>query len=187
MSKLAAFFDDVAKAWNKWVVEPSTKEREKSAADSGRHYKELAGLSAQQRQDIFKQQAGMPTSTEDAEKSADWVAKARANLKDAGVPETTLQMFDTFTDAKWPMNAIAAIGFWLYYTGGQLAGTARVVGAEGMFDAARILHPSRPDPVSAWLLHFREDVPRDQIVSWLKDLGWTEELIDQFRALAETL
>lgn len=68
-----------------------------------------------------------------------------------------------------------------------LAGYNSPIGLHAAFHMAKQLQVARPDPTTAWLMHFRCNVPRDAILSWLHDMGWSTELIDWYRKVAETL
>jgi len=68
-----------------------------------------------------------------------------------------------------------------------IAGYLSPVAVRSAYHMSAALAVARPDPMTAWTMHFRGDLPRDKIVSQLRDVGWTEEMVDQFRKVAETL
>ena len=68
-----------------------------------------------------------------------------------------------------------------------IAGYLSPVAVRSAYHMSAALAVARPDPMTAWTMHFRGDLPRDTIVSQLRDVGWTEKMVDQFRKVAETL
>ncbi|MBA7695905.1 hypothetical protein ES703_104546 [subsurface metagenome] len=68
-----------------------------------------------------------------------------------------------------------------------IAGFLSPVAVRSAYYMSASLAVARPDPMTAWTMHFRGDLPRETIVSQLRDVGWTEEMVDQFRKVAETL
>ena len=68
-----------------------------------------------------------------------------------------------------------------------IAGYLSPVAVRAAYHMSAALAVARPDPMAAWTMHFRGDLPRETIVSQLRDVGWTEDMVDQFRKVAETL
>ncbi|GAI61105.1 unnamed protein product, partial [marine sediment metagenome] len=187
MSKLKDFFDEIAKAWYALVGEPTSREQEKSAAFVASYWKRYLDLSPEEQVDVWHSLSGMETTTDSKEKTKAWIAKTRTSLIASDAPQVMLDAFDGILEAKWPLNVVGAFGTWLLWELTRAGAMARVLGMEAAFSVAHDVLPGRPDPMSAWLMHFRCDVPRDTIMSWLKDLGWSEKLVDHYRKLAETL
>ncbi|GAJ01694.1 unnamed protein product, partial [marine sediment metagenome] len=187
MSKLRDFFNEIAKAWYALVGEPTSREREKSASFVSQYWQNYLDLSPEEQVDVWHSLSGMETATDSKEKTKAWIAKTRASLIASDAPQVMVDAFDSILEAKWPLNVVGAFGTWLMWELTRAGAMARVLGMEAAFAVAHDVLPGRPDPMSAWLMHFRCDVPRDTIMSWLKDLGWSEELVDHYRKLAETL
>lgn len=177
MKPLREIFADIVQSW-KEAFPPADATladvAHKTAAD---YYKGLHELSAEEQTDVWRRNAGIETEEEKAEREKAWVEKTRDNLEAGGVPETTLAIFDELVDAKWPMNAIAAMGFWIYYTAGSLVGVGKILGAEGVYSVSRELRPARPDPSMAWRMFFTSDIGREKVEGALKDMGWDDTYI----------
>jgi len=135
-------------------------------------------LPKEEKIELWEHMAGIETESERAERQAKWVKDTRASLLSDGVPQQTLAIFDSLTDAKWPANALAGIGFWIIYNGAKLGGLAKVIGASSTYEMAREFKPARPDPSTAWRMLFTSDISRGKVVGALKDAGWDDTYID---------
>lgn len=68
-----------------------------------------------------------------------------------------------------------------------IAGYLSPVAVRSAYHMSAALAVARPDPTTAWTMHFRGDLSREEIRAQLKDVGWTREMIDQFQELSMTL
>lgn len=103
------------------------------------------------------------------------------------VPETarkTIQRVKSFCErTEVPVNELVAI----LALKEVIAGYLSPVAVRSAYHMSAALAVARPDPMAAWTMHFRGDLPRETIVKQLRDVGWTEAMVDQFRKVAETL
>lgn len=113
---------------------------------------------------IFDELENIPEMTDGAKKAIAFVRR---------FAETT----------KFPMAELVS----LMALNDVLSGYFSPLAVRAAFHMSGKLSVARPDPVTAWIMHFRGDLPRETIVSQLRDVGWTEEMVNQFRKVAETL
>jgi len=127
--------------------------------------------------DLWQHMAGIETEEEVKERKGAWVAYIRKGLVKAGASTDSIEVYNSFVNAKWPFNTAAAMLYYFAMLIPELAGTVKILSAEGVYHAARELTPARPDPSMGWRMFFTSDIGKEKIESALKDAGWDEEYI----------
>ena len=177
MAGLREIWTEIVDSWKRAFPPPDATMADAANLASMQYFSGMENLTDPEKADVWKRAAGVETDDEKAERLKGWVVRVRDSLIEDGVSETSLAVFDSFVEAKWPNNVIAATGYWTAIQLGKLASAGMVLGAEGAYELARDLTPARPDESMAWRMAFTDKEMRPAIIDALKDRGWSDELI----------
>jgi hypothetical protein len=86
-----------------------------------------------------------------------------------------------------PFNNIGAGMVIFSWLTNLLQETLEVASFPIKYEIAKVVKPSRPDPLAGMEMYHRGAVSLDSIKAYLYDLGWNEELIQGFLALSQEL
>ena len=177
MAGLREIWAEIVDSWKRAFPPADASLADASNLAAKQYFSGMDNLTDPEKADVWKRTAGIETEAEKAERQKDWVGKVRASLIEDGVSETSLSVFDSFVDAKWPNNVIAATAYWTAIQAGKLASAGMVLGAEGAYELARDLQPARPDESMAWRMAFTDKAMRPAVIDALHDRGWSDSLI----------
>lgn len=178
MAGLREIWTEIVDSWKRAFPPPDATMADAANLAASQYFSGMDNLTDSEKADVWKRTAGIETEEEKAERQKGWVVKVRDSLIEDGVSETSLSIFDSFVDAKWPNNVLAATAYWTAIQAGKLASTGVVLGAEGAYELARDLTPARPDEALAWRMAFTDKAMRPAVIDALKDRGWSSSLIE---------
>ena len=177
MKPIKEIWAEIVESW-KSAFPPADSVKTDAANLALHHYMEgYLNLTDPEKAEVWAKSGGKASITELAEAESTWIKAILASLKESGLSDEAISVFEKAVDAKWPTNAMLAMLGWTLVQAAIFGTKGKVIGAEGAYAAARIVRPARPDESMAWRMAFTDKDMRPDVISALQDRGWSDKLI----------